>query len=370
MRLLEGLQLFGYGNWADIADHVGGGKTPDACKEHYRYFYLNTPNFPQPFFQDEVLPTTPHVQVPTVAQTDDATTPPPHLDLAEGAAVGYMPLRGDFDVEWDDDAELLIADMDFQADESETERQTKLGALEAYNVVLDERHRRLNLIKNHALVPSVKSDIETEKAERGMSTSKDRLLLARLRPFRRFQTPSEHEEFTKSAVEQEHIAERIAHLHDCWSRGVRSVTECDTLLREHKTRAILQGNTRLKSGARGSSSSSSSSKNLNRKSGTRAQNFGSRKRCASALIEQSQLATAEVTSLLSDEEIELCDRILLTAPQFCRAKRLLLCSGLDGLVPMQTAVSLLENFLDTSRAQLVCTFFQQQGVLKLHTEHP
>jgi len=27
--------------------------------------------------------------------------------------VGYMPLRGDFDVEYDNDAELLLAEMEF-----------------------------------------------------------------------------------------------------------------------------------------------------------------------------------------------------------------------------------------------------------------
>ena len=40
LRLLEAVNKFGYGNWVDVAEHVGGGKTRDRAKRHYEKFFL------------------------------------------------------------------------------------------------------------------------------------------------------------------------------------------------------------------------------------------------------------------------------------------------------------------------------------------
>jgi len=56
--------------------------------------------------------------------------------------VGYMPLRGDFDIEYDNDAELLLAEMEFNEDDKENELQMKYKLLDIYNIRLDERIKR------------------------------------------------------------------------------------------------------------------------------------------------------------------------------------------------------------------------------------
>jgi len=38
--LLEGLEMYGMGNWRDIASHVCS-KSSNECKEHYFKYYLN-----------------------------------------------------------------------------------------------------------------------------------------------------------------------------------------------------------------------------------------------------------------------------------------------------------------------------------------
>jgi transcriptional adapter 2-alpha len=53
--------------------------------------------------------------------------------------VGYMPKRGDFDIEFDNDAELLLAEMEFNDDDKPFEVDMKLKVLEIYNQRLDER---------------------------------------------------------------------------------------------------------------------------------------------------------------------------------------------------------------------------------------
>jgi transcriptional adapter 2-alpha len=56
--------------------------------------------------------------------------------------VGYMPKRGDFDTEYDDEAETRICEMEFNDDDTEEETKLKLQVLEYYNARLDERIRR------------------------------------------------------------------------------------------------------------------------------------------------------------------------------------------------------------------------------------
>ncbi|MQM03703.1 hypothetical protein Taro_036492 [Colocasia esculenta] len=45
--LLEGIEMYGLGNWAEVAEHVGT-KSKGQCIDHYRTFYLNSPCYPLP----------------------------------------------------------------------------------------------------------------------------------------------------------------------------------------------------------------------------------------------------------------------------------------------------------------------------------
>lgn len=44
---VQGIEMFGFGNWGDIADHVGT-KSKTSCQEHYTTIYLNSPIWPLP----------------------------------------------------------------------------------------------------------------------------------------------------------------------------------------------------------------------------------------------------------------------------------------------------------------------------------
>lgn len=47
-----------------------------------------------------------------------------------------MPLRQEFDVEYDNEAELLLAEMEFLDDDTEEEKRIKNNILEIYNLRL------------------------------------------------------------------------------------------------------------------------------------------------------------------------------------------------------------------------------------------
>ena len=67
--------------------------------------------------------------------------------------MGYNPYRGTFEVEWDDEAEVVLAQLAFEEGESAEETQLKLKMIEIYNTKLDERQASIDITDPHILFP-------------------------------------------------------------------------------------------------------------------------------------------------------------------------------------------------------------------------
>ena len=63
-----------------------------------------------------------------------------------------MPKRGDFEQEYDMDADLLLADMEFFDDDTEQDTQLKNDVIELYNARLDERIKRKKFVIERGLL--------------------------------------------------------------------------------------------------------------------------------------------------------------------------------------------------------------------------
>ena len=63
-----------------------------------------------------------------------------------------MPKRGDFEHEYDNDAELILAEMEFNEDDNEEIIEMKHKILEIYNARLDQRIRRTKIVIEHDLI--------------------------------------------------------------------------------------------------------------------------------------------------------------------------------------------------------------------------
>ena len=66
--------------------------------------------------------------------------------------LGYLPKRGDFEQEYDMDAELLLADMEFFEDDTPENIELKNSVIELYNGRLDERIRRKKFVIERGLL--------------------------------------------------------------------------------------------------------------------------------------------------------------------------------------------------------------------------
>ena len=337
LRLLEGVNKFGYGNWVDVAEHVGGGKTRDRAKRHYeKFFLLNAeldlsqparPGTP-PVAEEK---TTVHVAGAGAPQTSGAPAAaeaparaegaapaaggPAAAKAAEAKAAGYLPLRREFDVEWDNDAELLVMDVEFVDGEPADERALKLELLKAYNTTLDERERRRDFVVAGGGLQAARDphEIERQRQRRGQSKytgvqqQDERALRSAMRPYAHFQNAETHEQLVRDTQEEAALRRHVAQL---------------------RARARAEGG-----GLEGGGGTDAVA-------GVFGGDVGPERERASR-------------QLLSPAEVRFSAALGLSAPLLVAAKRTLLAHSLRGPLSQARAVELLRPTLDPLRAARV-----------------
>jgi hypothetical protein len=172
---------------------------------------LNEPNGPT------VLPMRP----------DDLATLP-GSDLA-----GFMPRRGDFDVEWDNDAENILADMEFTASDSAQDRELKIKVIQIYNSKLDERDRRKNFLLSRGLL-----DYRKNQQADAMLPRDERDLVRRMRLFERLHTPEEHRLFIDDLLKAKRLRKEIAQLQMYRRMGIETLAEAEKYENDKTRRQI------------------------------------------------------------------------------------------------------------------------------------
>lgn len=304
--LLEGIEMYGLGNWAEIAEHVGT-KSKSECIDHYNTVYMNSPCFPLPDLshvvgknREELLamakehsdlqkalgdatlkedsPFSAKVKIEdprkegtgsrssqadagsgvssttggvtktsntTMAKdaSEDVKDEDSHPDRSVGekkprtsadegppvtALSGYNPKRQEFEIEYDNDAEQLLADMEFKETDTEAECELKLRVLRIYSRRLDERKRRKDFILERNL-------LYPDPFEKSLSPE-EKELCQRYRVFMRFHSKEEHEELLRSVVEEHRILKRIKDLQEAKAAGCRTSAEADRYIGQKRKR--------------------------------------------------------------------------------------------------------------------------------------
>ena len=68
------------------------------------------------------------------------------------SVAGYNEKRGDFDVEYDHDAEKMISNLEFREDDTTEEINLKMNIISEYNKRLDQRIARKEFILEHRIL--------------------------------------------------------------------------------------------------------------------------------------------------------------------------------------------------------------------------
>lgn len=153
----------------DMAAHVGASRTPQEVMEHYVTMYIHG-NLGKACIPDSIPNrVTDHTCPSGGPLSPSLTTPLPPLDisLVEQQQLGYMPLRDDYEIEYDQDAEKLISGLSVNYDDEDVEIEMKRAHVDMYVRKLRERQRRKNIARDYNLVPAFlgrdKKDKEKDK---------------------------------------------------------------------------------------------------------------------------------------------------------------------------------------------------------------
>lgn len=164
---------------------------------------------------------------------------PPRLEdiqaLDGSELAGYMPRRGDFDVEWDNDAENILAEMEFSPSDPPNERALKLQVLGIYNEKLDERERRKQFLKERNLLCYQKNYLKEK-----LLPPEEKDLINRMRLFARFHSLEEHESLIADLLRAKQLRREIAKLQLYRKMGIRKLVDADRYELDKNRREQLQ----------------------------------------------------------------------------------------------------------------------------------
>ena len=286
LLMLEAIEMYGLNNWPEVAEHVGT-KTSVQCREHYINTYINVSTFPLPDLTRIIGPeggmaiqsqpteeeTGPQdglqqqhaegegkgtgignkssarkkgsedqgqdVKVGADGASGRGISRPPTLDSEEPSRVagnlqevsGYHAKRNEFDPDFDIDAEVPLAEMDFKESDTEEETRQKERQLEIYSYRLDERERRKNFILERGLL-NIKHIMALDKKR----TPEERALHAQFRVFARFQSEEDHRRLMEGLAVEEHLRARIEKLKQYRRLGLHTLPEVDAYEADAKRR--------------------------------------------------------------------------------------------------------------------------------------
>eukprot|EP00178_Gracilaria_changii_P008038 TRINITY_DN248_c0_g1_i1.p1 TRINITY_DN248_c0_g1~~TRINITY_DN248_c0_g1_i1.p1 ORF type:complete len:1540 (+),score=229.37 TRINITY_DN248_c0_g1_i1:8874-13493(+) len=143
-RLLTAMSQYGPNHWKPVSEYVGKGMIK--CQNHYESVYLQpTPSsipFPVSLLHE---PQSSNVAAATDNLAPQQLAPPPQSTStpsqnAPRTESPCAPKRDDFDVEWDDAAENLIADLNLQSIDPQHADEATLNVLEHFNARLQRRY--------------------------------------------------------------------------------------------------------------------------------------------------------------------------------------------------------------------------------------
>jgi len=140
-----------------------------------------------------------------------------------------MPLRGDFDFEYDNEAELLLAEMEFNEDDKPEEIQLKQKILEIYNARLDERIKRKEFVKERDML-----NFKKQNAFDRSKTKEEKEIYNLLKIFARFNSQQDHEELVQGIYKEKMLRQKIEEMRFYKKIGLKTYEEVDLYMQEKK----------------------------------------------------------------------------------------------------------------------------------------
>ena len=192
IKLLGAIEKLGLDNWEEISKILGKGKFE--CESHYYTFYYKT--------KDDYLPSDKKINInnksknllkinkkeenkylfkiqenigyipfsennkpnrsisKNVKKDEQDTNKPINQNMYDN--LGYWAKRKDYDIEFKNEAEIQLSELEFKEDDPQSQIKNNYKCLKNYNNILDEREGRKNLVEEKNLF-DVRKQINFDK---------------------------------------------------------------------------------------------------------------------------------------------------------------------------------------------------------------
>lgn len=151
--------------------------------------------------------------------------------------LGYWPKREEFDIEYLNDAELELSELEFHDDDTKEERNAKMKILQIYNRELDERAKRKKFVIERNLF-----DIKKQIAFERKLSKEDRDIYNCLKPFARFVKNEQFHELFEGFVLEKNLKLRLNQLNYYKSLGCNTYEDIQRTIEEEAKKNTYSNN--------------------------------------------------------------------------------------------------------------------------------
>lgn len=264
--------------------------------------------------------------------------------------VGYIPARGDFDTEFDQDAEQMLADMEFLPTDTPWETELKLKVLSIYNSKLDARAERKKFIIERGFLE--RKDKKRQRDEKEIANN--------VRCFARFHTHAQHEEFITGLTREARLRKKIDKLQQARLNGCRTLDEAERFeqSRAMQMQSLVQPvNTSVLSSQTFGLQNPSMTRGPTLMAGTSLRPSG---QSGLAMLPPFAIDMCKDVELLSDREKALCVSLHLLPHHYMQLKhRLLREAATRGWLKEGQPRSLIQ--VNVNKTKQLVDFFVQAG---------
>ncbi|XP_028657715.1 transcriptional adapter 2-beta [Erpetoichthys calabaricus] len=367
--LLDAIEQYGFGNWEDMAAHVGPSRTPQEVMDHYVNMYIHG-NLGKACIPDSIPNrVTDHTCPSGGPLSPSLTTPLPPLDIsvAEQQQLGYMPLRDDYEIEYDQDAETLISGLSVNYDDDDVEIEMKRAHVDMYVRKLKERQRRKTIARDYNLVPAFlgkdkkEKEKEKDKAVTGNATpsataatsatvkrkitKEEKEQRLKLRPLCQFMAFRELEEFFENMHKERLLRAKIRELQRYRRNGITKLDESVEFEAARHKREKRKENKSVNQSKRGGSTGGGGSSGIKEDG------------------KDTEFAAIEHLSgfeLLSEREKVLCNSLNLSPTSYLTVKTIIIKDHLQKRQGIPSK-SRLPSYLDKVIKKRILNFLTESG---------
>ncbi|KAH3844434.1 transcriptional adapter 2-beta-like isoform X2 [Dreissena polymorpha] len=252
--LLDAVEQYGFGNWEDVSNHVES-KSPEQSEYHYNLYYIKG-NIGKVTYRFDPTPKVTDHTCPDGPLSPSISTPvnPVDLTLPEQHALGYMPLRDDFEREHDNEAETPVSCLMVNYDDDDLDIAIKLAQVESYRLRLRERDRRKQMARQYGLIaesaqsaaqaiaaalPGTKlAKVVNPKspAVKRKERKVDKEFEERMKPFAQCHSCKEHMELLDNHQKEKDLKTRIKELVHLRKNGITKLEEVQKFVDERLKR--------------------------------------------------------------------------------------------------------------------------------------